>query len=242
VSQIRAGRCFLCKMVTTYATAKSPGVATDGDSSHSQTRPPRRMLPLTQSGDELARSSMNADRQNGADASIRSETESLPAFEGAFERHWAEVSSVVSRLVGDVDVARDIAQDTFVQLLRRPPSPDVPLRPWLVRVAINRAYNELRGNRRRYERESRDFRERQASDEPSSEAASVNLIAERELVRQTLLELPERSRELLGLRAEGFSYVDIASAMQISPGSVGTLLARAERAFRVAYEARRGGM
>ncbi|NCV02469.1 MAG: sigma-70 family RNA polymerase sigma factor, partial [Proteobacteria bacterium] len=136
----------------------------------------------------------------------------------------------------------DIAQDTFVQLLRRPPSAETPLRPWLVRVAINRAYNELRANRRRYEREAREFRERHASNEPSSEAASANLIAERELVRQTLLELPERSREILGLRAEGFSYLDIASAMQISPGSVGTLLARAERAFRLSYEARRGGM
>ncbi|NDE08756.1 MAG: RNA polymerase subunit sigma-24, partial [Chloroflexi bacterium] len=70
-------------------------------------------------------------------------------FESAFECHWAEVSSVVARLVGDVDVARDIAQDTFVQLLRRPPSAETPLRPWLVRVAINRAYNELRANRRR---------------------------------------------------------------------------------------------
>ena len=200
------------------------------------------MASQTQYRNELVRSSMSPDGRNGADASIRSETGPLAAFEAAFERHWAEVSSVVSRMVGDVDVARDIAQDTFVQLLRRPPSPEVPLRPWLVRVAINRAYNELRGNRRRYARESRDFRERQASDQPSSDAASANLIAERELVRQTLLELPERSRELLGLRAEGFSYIDIASAMQISPGSVGTLLARAERAFRVAYEARRGGM
>ncbi len=200
------------------------------------------MASQTQYRNELVRSSMSPDGRNGADASIRSETGPLAAFEAAFERHWAEVSSVVSRMVGDVDVARDIAQDTFVQLLRRPPAPEVPLRPWLVRVAINRAYNELRGNRRRYARESRDFRERQASDQPSSDAASANLIAERELVRQTLLELPERSRELLGLRAEGFNYVDIASAMQISPGSVGTLLARAERAFRVAYEARRGGM
>ena len=185
-------------------------------------------------------SSMVSDRLS--DGSVSSPAGTPVGFEPAFECHWAEVSSVIARLVGDVDVARDIAQDTFVQLLRRPPSAETPLRPWLVRVAINRAYNELRANRRRYEREAREFRERHASNEPSSEAASANLIAARELVRQTLLELPERSREILGLRAEGFGYLDIASAMQISPGSVGTLLARAERAFRLAYEARRGGM
>ncbi|MSQ43030.1 MAG: sigma-70 family RNA polymerase sigma factor [Chloroflexi bacterium] len=227
-------------MPTKSAVVMDAAAARVGEVPKSQTGPTHPLSAVMEPGYGLGSASMGPDRQ--CDASVRSETESPMAFETAFERHWAEVSSVVARLVGDMDVARDIAQDTFVQLLRRPPSPDIALRPWLVRVAINRAYNELRGNRRRYEREVRDFRERQATDEPSSETASANLIAERDLVRQTLLELPERSRELLGLRAEGFSYIDIASVMQISPGSVGTLLARAERAFRVAYEARRGGM
>jgi RNA polymerase sigma-70 factor (ECF subfamily) len=53
--------------------------------------------------------------------------------------------------------------------------------------------------------------------------------------------LPVRSRELLLLRAEGFRYHEIASAIGVAPGSIGTLLTRAELAFRASYEARRGG-
>ena len=55
------------------------------------------------------------------------------------------------------------------------------------------------------------------------------------------LALPERSRDLLVLRAEGFRYQEIATVLGIAPGSVGTLLVRAEQAFRESYEARRGG-
>ena len=227
-------------MVTESAIAMKMPVRSLGNVAPADPRPDQALLSVVDPVYGFGSRSSGSDRHN--DEAVSSPAEPPVAFETAFECHWAEVSSVVARLVGNVDVARDIAQDTFVQLLRRPPSPDVPLRPWLVRVAINRAYNELRGNMRRYERETREFRERLALNEPSSEAASANLIAERDLVRQTLLELPERSRELLGLRAEGFSYLDIASALQISPGSVGTLLARAERAFRASYEARRGGM
>jgi RNA polymerase sigma-70 factor, ECF subfamily len=57
-----------------------------------------------------------------------------------------------------------------------------------------------------------------------------------------LLRLPERQRECLALRAEGLSYAEIAAALGVAPGSVGTLLARAERAFKEAYATQRGGM
>jgi RNA polymerase sigma-70 factor (ECF subfamily) len=38
------------------------------------------------------------------------------------------------------------------------------------------------------------------------------------------------------LRAEGYSYKEIAEALMIQEASVGTLLARAKRAFRELYE------
>ena len=48
--------------------------------------------------------------------------------------------------------------------------------------------------------------------------------------------LPERERQLLLLRAEGYSYRDLARALDLEESSVGTLLARAKRAFRDRYE------
>ena len=55
-------------------------------------------------------------------------------------------------------------------------------------------------------------------------------------VRAALEGLSERDREMLLARYEGFRYREIAEAFDVAPGSVGTLLARAERRFVSAYE------
>ena len=55
-------------------------------------------------------------------------------------------------------------------------------------------------------------------------------------VRDALNRLSLRERELLLLRAEGYSYRDLAAVLELNETSVGTLLARAKRAFEEAYE------
>jgi RNA polymerase sigma-70 factor (ECF subfamily) len=59
---------------------------------------------------------------------------------------------------------------------------------------------------------------------------------ERERVRAAIDQLGERERQLLLLRAEGYGYRELAAALDLHEASVGTLLARAKRAFREAYE------
>jgi RNA polymerase sigma-70 factor (ECF subfamily) len=55
-----------------------------------------------------------------------------------------------------------------------------------------------------------------------------------------LRALPWRSAALLLLRSEGLSYAELAAALNVNPASVGTLLARAQRAFRQEFERRYG--
>jgi RNA polymerase sigma-70 factor (ECF subfamily) len=121
---------------------------------------------------------------------------------------------------------------------------DVPLQAWLFRVALNRGYNALRSDRRRRAREEVVAADPTlgvvAGDDDPDEIA--RRAEERHAVRQALLPLPERQRDCLVLRAEGLSYAEIAAAVGVAPGSVGTLLARAERAFKAEFLARRGGM
>jgi RNA polymerase sigma-70 factor (ECF subfamily) len=166
------------------------------------------------------------------------------AFARLFERHWTGVHRLLSRLVGDPEAAGDVAQEVFVQLFRRPPAPgQAPLRPWLYRVAIHLGQNALRSDRRRRTREdvvARDPSRREAAHADLLEAA--NRAAERNAVRRALMGLSDRHRECLVLRSEGLSYAEVAAALGVAPGSVGTLLARAERAFKDAYLAQRGGM
>ncbi|MGH7567471.1 MAG: sigma-70 family RNA polymerase sigma factor, partial [Gemmatimonadales bacterium] len=62
----------------------------------------------------------------------------------------------------------------------------------------------------------------------------------RRRVRAALDRLPERERRLLLLRAEGYSYRDIALALELNQTSVGTLLLRARQAFRETYSGEGG--
>ncbi|MGH2492201.1 MAG: sigma-70 family RNA polymerase sigma factor, partial [Candidatus Limnocylindria bacterium] len=51
-------------------------------------------------------------------------------------------------------------------------------------------------------------------------------------VRAALARLPDRSAALLALRYSGLSYEEIAAALGLRQSSIGTLLRRAEDAFR----------
>jgi RNA polymerase sigma-70 factor, ECF subfamily len=156
------------------------------------------------------------------------------AFECLFLRHYSQVYRVLYGLVGDPEQAEDLAQETFLALYYHPPAPDAdaPLAAWLCRVALNRGYNALRSQRRERGRIER------VAEPPSQHDPHAELIRaeDRAHVRAALARLPERQGRLLLLRYAGLSYAEIAAALDVAPGSVGTLLARAERAFAAAYE------
>jgi RNA polymerase sigma-70 factor (ECF subfamily) len=60
--------------------------------------------------------------------------------------------------------------------------------------------------------------------------------AEQALARQAVDALAERDRDALLMREEGLSYEEIATALDLSVGSVGTTLSRARRRLMEAYE------
>ena len=155
------------------------------------------------------------------------------AFEELFLRHYAAVYRVSYGVVGNTQEAEDLAQETFTALYRQPPRLDDPgaLGAWLYRAAVNRAYNALRSKQRLQRRLERVEPEQQS--DPQDEYVRRE---ERERVRAALARLPERTAKLLLLRHAGLAYAEIAAALQVAPGSVGTLLVRAERAFIQVYE------
>jgi RNA polymerase sigma-70 factor, ECF subfamily len=156
------------------------------------------------------------------------------AFEQLFLRYYSQVYRVLYSLVGGHEQAEDLAQETFLALYNHPPSltPDATLIAWLCRVALNRGYNALRSERRERARAER-LAEPPAQLDPQTELLRAE---ERARVRAALARLPERQGQLLLLRHAGLAYTEIAAIVEVAPGSVGTLLARAERAFIAKYE------
>jgi RNA polymerase sigma-70 factor (ECF subfamily) len=154
-----------------------------------------------------------------------------PAFEASFRAHWPRVYGVLVRLTGDHAEAEDLALETFWRLYQNPPRENVNLVGWLCRVALNLGYNALRAAKRRLNYEAaagRDALEREADPGPE---ATVEQQQAAERVRTVLSEMPARDAQLLLLRHTGYSYKEIAAALNVAPASVGTLLARAEAEF-----------
>jgi RNA polymerase sigma factor (sigma-70 family) len=158
-------------------------------------------------------------------------------FEQVFRRAYPRLVGLAWRVVRDRSAAEDVAQEALARLaeaaiLQRP---DDEVDAWLTRVCMNRACSTLRSRSRASDRDDRAGR-RDAVTVGGDPAGDVVAREERDAVRAALAQLPDRQRIVLVLRHDGYRYAEIAEAVGVSPGSVGTLLARAERAFRLAFE------
>ncbi len=158
-------------------------------------------------------------------------------FDDLFQRLYPSLYRYLHRLTGDADVAEDIAQEAFVRLLRQP-LPEAEVRPWLFTVAMNLVRDRARKSERRH---------RLLSGAPplvTGTALPDDQVEQNEriqAVRAALGKLPDRDRQLLLMREEGFKYEEIAGVIGVAPASVGTLIARALRRFVEVYRAQRVG-
>jgi RNA polymerase sigma-70 factor, ECF subfamily len=160
-------------------------------------------------------------------------------FDALFLAHYDGVYRLLYRIVGTRDEAEDLAQETFLRLSRQRfgPGREHNVRGWLYAVASNLAFNALRSRGRRQRREKTAFRQGEDSGERDPAEAAMQ-DDERAAVRRTLATLPERHAQILLLRHAGLSYREIADALGMAFGSVGTTLARAEAAFEAAWRDR----
>ncbi len=156
-------------------------------------------------------------------------------FTGLFDAHFHRLYRCLDRLSGEPELAADLAQEAFVRLYRRGSLPDRP-EAWLISVAMNLFRNAKTSRSRRHRLLTLARGEAVHSDPAPSPEQETAAGETRRRVRAAIDRLPEREQRMLLLRAEGYSYRDIASALELNEASVGTLLARAVRAFRTAWE------
>lgn len=157
-------------------------------------------------------------------------------LEAVFQARYAQIARAIARVIRDRARAEEIAVEVFLKWSRHPHAQGDHAAGWLYRTAIRMALDELRreGRRARFERLVQCI-----SRAPTPEDLQLAR-DERDRVRAVLSALPKRQAELLLLRHEGLSYEDVAAALALNPASVGTLLARAQEAFRKEYVKRHG--
>jgi RNA polymerase sigma factor (sigma-70 family) len=154
----------------------------------------------------------------------------MPAsFEALFRREYPRVVGIAYRIVRDADEAEDVAQDVFVSFYRKHPADAGYASAWLYAAAAHTGLNVIRSRERRGRRETADAIARDVPVDPAHQAEAAETRAE---VRSALARMEERAAALLALRYSGLSYDEIAAALGLRRSSIGTMLRRAEEAFR----------
>jgi len=147
------------------------------------------------------------------------------------ERHAGSLLGFLLRVSRDRDDAEDLLQDTWMRVARgaRSFDPARRVRPWLYGIAANLARDAFR---------RRAVRVR-AGRETRSNAAPPALFRPIEAIdmRERLLRLPDRLREVLVLRFyEGFDEAEMADVLGIPRGTVKSRLHAAIAALRRDWE------
>jgi RNA polymerase sigma factor (sigma-70 family) len=156
------------------------------------------------------------------------------AFSALYARHEQDVLRFCQALLRDEEDAREAANSTWaaVWAARDAAERDIPLRPWLFRIARNQAIDILR---RRRPHEALDPA-LAGHDDPEADAELHERVA---TLHTDLLSLPERQRAALVLRElSGLSHVEIAAVLEVTPAAAKQTIHEARQALQEAEEGR----
>ena len=160
------------------------------------------------------------------------------AFAEIVRRYQHRMYRVAFASLGDPDDALDVVQDAFIAAHRALKSFDTnrAMRPWLVRIALNRCRDRLRHRRVRrlllaFSATSETI-DSIADDQPGQDRTASDR-QELAHVMRAISDLPIAIREPLILRTiEGLSQADTATTLGISEKAVETRLSRARERLR----------
>jgi RNA polymerase sigma-70 factor (ECF subfamily) len=160
------------------------------------------------------------------------------AFASLYAQYQRPITGYLRRLVGNGEVAEDLAQETFLKAYRAlgRTNDELNFRAWLYRIATN---NALSYHRRQRILQWLPFAS--GSREPSAESRYAERLGEQELVEETLRRLkPEHASLLLMRHHQGLSLTEIATVLSVDNSVAKARLFRARQAFMRAYDEQSG--
>ncbi len=154
------------------------------------------------------------------------------AFERIYRLHVGRVFALCRRLATDPGLAEELTQDTFVRVWHRLDTfePGTHFHSWLFKVALNVVLADRRARGRRARREI-------AVDDPDRlETRSWRPEPRSGLdLERAIAQLPAGARQVFILYdVEGFRHDEIATHLEITPGTSKAQLHRARKLLREA--------
>ncbi|HEX6777075.1 MAG TPA: RNA polymerase sigma factor [Ktedonobacterales bacterium] len=157
------------------------------------------------------------------------------AFTALFHQYNAPLCRYLAHLVGNDEVARDLAQETFFRAWQSLPTmrDEQRFAPWLYKIATNLA--------RSYQRHARLVRWLPWVESDGEQTRQVpgpeRQVVEAELVALALARLTPKYRVCLLLQLEGgFSQREIAQLLHLTEKSVSVYVSRGRQQFLQAYQ------
>ncbi|QJC55508.1 ECF RNA polymerase sigma-E factor [Polaromonas vacuolata] len=165
------------------------------------------------------------------------------AFELLVIKYEKRIQRLIGRMVRDVDLVEDIAQDTFIRAYRALAQfrGEAQFYTWLYRIAVNTAKKALMDLKRNptvsenfFKSSDDDETSRIENEQTSSETPEAVLASKEiaEMVNAAMDALPEELRQAITLREiEGLSYEEISLAMNCPIGTIRSRIFRAREAI-----------
>ena len=166
------------------------------------------------------------------------------AYELLVQKYQRRIERLIGRMVRDVDLVEDIAQETFIRAYRALGQfrGEAQFYTWLYRIAVNTAKKALVDLKRDPLVSASALRGGDDDDETSaveneltSPETPETVLAAKEIaatVNSAMEALPEELRQAVTLREiEGLSYEEIAEAMNCPIGTVRSRIFRAREAI-----------
>ena len=165
------------------------------------------------------------------------------AFELLVIKYQRRIQRLIGRMVRDVDLVEDIAQETFIRAYRALAQfrGEAQFYTWLYRIAVNTAKKALMDLKRNPTISENSFKsddddetsplenELTSSETPDAVLASKEIA---QIINSALEALPEELRQAITLREiEGLSYEEISEAMNCPIGTVRSRIFRAREAI-----------
>jgi RNA polymerase sigma-70 factor, ECF subfamily len=163
-------------------------------------------------------------------AAVRARSSGAGDAEALFDGHWLTAWRAAYAVTGRADLADDAAQDAFVSAIRSWSKfdRDRPFAPWIAKIAVNRARDLLRAERRR-----EGGRLDETAQAPERADATPLLAA--------VAALPVEQREAVVLHhVLGFSLREVAEVVGVPEGTAASRLGRGVAQLRETTEAEHG--
>lgn len=135
-------------------------------------------------------------------------------FETIYNTHWPKVFRLCMSYVNDADIAKDLAQETFVKVWQQLPKfrNDSAVGTWIFRIASNTCLSQIQKDKRMPKSE--------LPLEMKDEASDTNMEKDIQFLHKCISELKEVERIIISLELEGVDQKEIAEIVGLSQGNV----------------------